>query len=451
MVLLVPRFFYSSSTNIDIKNMPSESIYKKFGVPSVINAAGTKTRIGGSLIRPEARDAMAKAASEFVRLSDLQAAASERISELTGAEAGYVTCGAESGLFLAAAAAIAGNRLEVMKQLPNTEGVPDEIVIPHTHRTAYDHAFRAAGASIIDVGTNDRYLGTGASDLEPWELEHVINDDTAAIGYVQKPYTEPPLDEVTTIAHKHDVPVIVDAAAELPPVENLERFISVGADIVAFSGGKAIRGPQTTGILAGRNDLIESVALQNLDMHAADNAWVPPNSLIDISEYDGVPKQGIGRSNKVGKEEIVGLLEALEQFITEDYEQLRTEWSETVNHISAALSKVSGLETDVSGGGDVSVAPEVIVQVSENTTPNDYSPNIDQLNKTNQENFSEQVATDIVRKLRESDPRVFVGADRLSEGIFSVNPMCLDDDEVDYLIKRINTIASETLRTVGQD
>jgi L-seryl-tRNA(Ser) seleniumtransferase len=241
--------------------------------------------------------------------------------------------------------------------------------------------------------------------------------------------------------------VIVDAAAELPPVENLERFISTGADLVAFSGGKAIRGPQTTGILAGRRDLIESVALQNLDMHAADDVWTPPNSLIDIDEYDGVPKQGIGRSNKVGKEELVGLLKALEQFVAEDHDQLRAEWREIADRISAALSEVSGLETTVTGGGDVSVAPEVIVHVRDNTPRSDQAHNGEHPDEMNQEDLVERAATDMVRKLREGDPRVFVGADQLSEGTFTVNPMCLDDDEVDYVIDRIVTAASETLTT----
>jgi len=406
--------------------MTDQSIYDSLGVPRVINATGTKTRIGGSLIRTEAIEAMADAATSFVRLSDLQAAASERIADLTGAEAGYVTSGAESGMMLAAAAAIAGDNPGIMDRLPNTDDVADEIVVPRTHRTGYDHAFQAAGGTIIDVGTNDRHLGTGASNLERWELSEAIGEKTAAVGYVEKPYTDPPLEDVVEVAHENDVPVIVDAAAELPPIENFKQFVETGADLVAFSGGKAIRGPQTTGILAGRRDLIESVALQHLDMHAAGDVWSPPESLINLSEYDGVPRQGIGRSNKVGKEELVGLLVALDRFIDEDIDRLRSEWRETAEHIATELAAVDGLATSVTGSGKVSVSPEVVISVDDG---------------------SNQSVVQIVRSLREESPRVFVGADQLSEGAFSVNPMCLHDEEVEYVIKRI--VAASTGRTVN--
>ena len=199
------------------------SIYEELNVSTVVNAAGTKTRIGGSLIRTEAVEAMADAAGAFARISDLQAQASERIAAVTGAEAGYVTSGAAAGLELAAAACLAEDNVEVMARLPETDGVADEIVMPRTHRTGYDHALRAAGATIVDIGTNDRTLGTGATDVEPWEFDAAIGDDTAGVAVMQKEYTTPALERVVEVAHRNDVPVIVDAAAELPPKRNLER------------------------------------------------------------------------------------------------------------------------------------------------------------------------------------------------------------------------------------
>lgn len=268
----------------------SDSVYDELGVPTVINAAGTKTRISGSLVREEAAEAMVEASRSFVRISDLQARASELISDVTGAEAGYVTSGASAALMLDAAACIAGDDFDAMYQLPNTEGLSDEIVVPRTHRTGYDHALRAGGGTIVDVGTNDSHLATGSRNVEPWEIAESITDETAAVAYLQKEYTEPPLSEVVDIAHAQDVPVIVDAAADLPPASNLSRFVEDGADLVAFSGGKAIRGPQTSGILAGREDLIASVALQQLDMHAAEPVWDPPSALVDVDRYDGVPR-----------------------------------------------------------------------------------------------------------------------------------------------------------------
>ncbi|MCU4924444.1 aminotransferase class V-fold PLP-dependent enzyme [Halobacteria archaeon AArc-dxtr1] len=396
--------------------MPDENIYNEFGVPAVINASGTKTRIGGSRIRPEAVDAMSRASQRFVRLSDLQAAASERIADVTGAEAGYVTNGAAGALVLSAAACIAGDDPGTMARLPDTEGVADEIIMPRTHRTGYDHALRTAGATIVDIGSNDRYLGTGSRDVEPWEYADAISEDTVAIGHIYKAYGTPPLSEVCEIAHEHDLPVIVDAAAELPPVENLSWFTEQGADLVAFSGGKGIRGPQTTGILAGRADLIESVAFQHLDMHAAEDVWEPPQELMDTSKIDGVPKQGIGRPLKVGKEELAGLLAALEAFREEDHEATSEEWLARAEEIATSLETVDGLDPSIDNS-DISVAPEVDVQVE----------------------VGPAVATDLVGALRREEPRVFVGADALPDGRFTISPMCLTDAEAEYVVERIET------------
>jgi D-glucosaminate-6-phosphate ammonia-lyase len=397
--------------------MPPETIYEELGVPHVVNATGTKTRIGGSRIRPEAVEAMRRASEAFVRLSDLQARASELIADVTGAEAGYVACGASSALALGAAACIAGDDVGAMARLPDTAGVPDEIVMPRTHRTGYDHALRAAGSRIVDVGTNDRHLGTGSRNVEPWEIEDAIGEDTAAVAYVEKSYTEPPLNVVCDIAHDRGVPVIVDAAAELPPTRNLSAFVEAGADLVAFSGGKAIRGPQTTGILAGRADFIASAAAQHLDMHAAEQVWEPPRELVNTNRLGGVPRQGIGRPMKVGKEELAGLLRALELFVEEDHEALVEEWLERARRIAADLDALPGLETSITADDKTAVAPEVVVAVDADAAG--------------------VSATDVVGGLRREEPRVFVGADALPAGEFTVNPMCLTDEEATYAVERI--------------
>ncbi|MFB6135898.1 MAG: aminotransferase class V-fold PLP-dependent enzyme [Halobacteriaceae archaeon] len=395
--------------------MHEDTVYADLGVPTVVNASGTKTRIGGSRIRPEAARAMREATDTFVRLSDLQARAGDLVTDVTGAEAGYVTSGASAALALAAAACIAGDDLGAMARLPDTEGLPDEIVMPRSHRTGYDHALRAAGATIVDVGANDHHLGTGSENVEPWEIADAVGPDTAAVAYVQKEYTRPPLETVVEVAHDAGVPVVVDAAAELPPTENLSRFVEAGADLVAFSGGKAIRGPQTTGVLAGREDLVESVALQHLDTHAADAVWDPPSRLFDVDDLPGVPRQGIGRSMKVGKEELVGLIRALELFVEEDRDTRYAEWRERAERVRERLADAEGLDATLHES-DVNVAPEVVVTV-------DAAAGV--------------AATDLVRALREEDPRVFVGADDLPESRFSVNPMCLTDEEADYAAERI--------------
>lgn len=396
--------------------MQTNSIYDELEVPEVINATGTKTRIGGSLIRPEAADAMRRAAEGFARISDLQARASEVIQDLTGAEAGYVCSGASACLTLGAAACIAGDDLDAMARLPDTDGLADQIVIPRTHRTGYDHAYRVAGAEIVDVGTNDAHLGTGSENTERWEIDAAITEETAAVAYIQKSYTRPPLEDVVDVAHDNGVPVIVDAAAELPPVENLERFVEMGVDLVAFSGGKAIRGPQTTGILAGREDLIRSVALQHLDMHAAEEVWDPPKELVDTDELRGVPRQGIGRGMKVGKEELVGLITALELFVEEDHEARQAEWRERSERIADALAASIPLSTRVTAAEKVAVAPEVVVTVDEGSTIS---------------------TAELVLRLRQEVPRIFVGADHLDEREFTINPMCLRDYQAEYVIERV--------------
>ena len=395
--------------------MSEGSIYESLNVPTVINAAGTKTRIGGSLIRREAREAMMEAADSFVRLSDLQAAAGERIAEITGAEAGYVTNGAAGGLLLSAAACLAGTDPGIMHQLPDTEGIADEIVMPRTHRTSYDHAFRTAGATIVDIGTNDAYLGTGSRPVEPWEYTAAISEETVAVGHVYKSYGSPPLDEVCALAAERDVPVIVDAAAEVPPADNLSWFTEQGADLVVFSGGKGIRGPQTTGILAGRADLVESAAFQQLDMHAADEVWDPPNKLVDRDKIDGVPRQGIGRPLKTGKEEIAGLVRALECFVADTQDE-QAEWAERAHRIAGELDGLDHLSTEIRDG-ERSVAPAVAVRVDEADSP--------------------VSARGLVGALRAEEPRVFVGADDTDEGQFTVNPMCLSDTETDHVLERI--------------
>ncbi len=407
--------------------MNRETVYDRWGVPEVINATGTKTRIGGSRIRPEAVEAMAGAAESFVRLSDLQAAASDRIAAITGAEAGYVTNGAAGGMVLAAAACIADDDLGTMSRLPETTGVADEIVMPRTHRTGYDHAFRTAGASIVEVGTNDRYLGTGSRDVEPWEYADAIGEDTVAIGHVYKSYGTPPLAEVCEIAHEHDLPVIVDAAAEVPPAANLSWFTEQGADLVAFSGGKGLRGPQTTGVLAGRQDLIRSVARQQLDMHAAEAVWDPPSELVDADALDGVPKQGIGRPLKVGKEELVGLLAAIDAFLAEDEDARADDWHDRAERMATGVTAASDLSTRVDTSGR-SVAPEVVVSVGGSGS-----------------------ATEIIGQLRSEEPRVFVGADSIDDGEFTLNPMCLTDEEADYVVERIVSVTTETAGTAEEE
>ncbi|MEE3215142.1 MAG: L-seryl-tRNA selenium transferase, partial [Pseudomonadota bacterium] len=295
-----------------------DNVYDRLGVRTIINASGPATRLSGSIMLPEAAQAMKEASQYCVDIAELQGRACEIIADITGAEAGYVTSGAAAGLLLGTAACVTGLNPDKMNRLPDTSGMKNEVIMARSHRNFYDHAVRSVGIRLVEVGISDRFSGAGVRDTEPWEIAAAITEQTAAICYVAYEHTEPPLTEVVRVAGVAGVPVIVDAAGQLPPASNLRRFIADGADLVVFSGGKALRGPQSSGILCGRRDLISAAALQHLDLDIYWEQWNPPTALIDKDELPGAPHHGIGRPCKVGKEEIVGLLTALQLFAQED-------------------------------------------------------------------------------------------------------------------------------------
>ncbi|MFO0946790.1 MAG: aminotransferase class V-fold PLP-dependent enzyme [Planctomycetota bacterium] len=296
-------------------------IYESFGVKPIINATGSVTRLGGAPMPSAVLEAYSEAAKLAVPVEQMQAAASRILAELTGTEAGLVTAGAASGLTLGAAAILARYDLSRMEQLPDADGFPREFLVAREQRNGYDHAVRAAGVRLVDVGFNEQVANAGVRRTEVWEYESAIRPCTAGVLYVLSPSSMPPLEELVSMAHRHGLPVLVDAAAEVPPRANLKAIAATGADLVAFSGGKAIRGPQSTGILCGRKDLIQSAALQMLDMDDHPVLWDPPGDWMDRTKIPGIPRHGIGRGFKVSKEEIVALLTALRLFVEGEYDE----------------------------------------------------------------------------------------------------------------------------------
>ena len=176
-------------------------------------------------------------------------------------------------MLIGTAACVTGMDPGKINRLPDTKDMKNQVIVMRSQRNSYDHALRAVGVSLVEVGLSDRLTGTGSRDAEPWEIKEAVTDRTAAVFYLAKPHSQPKLSQVTAIAHEAGLPVIVDAAAELPPFENLHRFIAEGADLVAFSGGKAINGPQGSGILCGRRDLIGAALLQQIDLDYAPDEW----------------------------------------------------------------------------------------------------------------------------------------------------------------------------------
>ena len=311
---------------------PSESL----GVRRRINAAGALTRLGGAVMAPQVVAAMEAASRASVDIGELQDAASQRIAQATGAEAGLVTTGAAAALTLAAAASIARWDVAKMAALPHADGFPHDILIPRTHRTGYAHALAASGARLIDIGHNDRGTGAGVRGLEAWEIETALTPSVVAMAFSVNATSIVDLPTAIAVCRANGVPLIVDAAAQLPPKDNLGRFIAMGVDLVTFSGGKALGGPQASGILAGRRDLVASALLQQLDMDVAPETWTPPK-LIDRANLRGVPHHGIGRGFKAGKEEIVGLLTALDRFVKADDGQTNAALEARLKVIAAAL------------------------------------------------------------------------------------------------------------------
>lgn len=390
--------------------------YKELGLTPIINACGTVTRLGGAPMPSKVLAAFQEAAQEWVPLEQLQGAASRKIAETTGAEAGLVTAGSAAALTLGTAAILAGQSLGRMEKLPQTDVFPNEVIIAREQRSGYDHAIRAAGARLVEVGFNEVTSNAGVRRAELWEFEAAITPQTAGIAYVLGPGSCPALSDVVEMAHRHKLPVIVDAAGELPPRENLKRIPATRADLVAFSGGKAIRGPQSTGILCGTRELISSAALQMLDMDDHLELWDPPVELIDRSQFAGIPRHGIGRALKVSKEEIIALLTALELFSTGAYDDDPPRLHAYLESIRASLRDA-----------------HADCRIVEPDAPDRWAV----LEITVDEKSLGRTAFDVCQSLRDGTPAVYVSHGKLNEGTLVVNPLCLNEESTDQLTRRL--------------
>ena len=390
------------------------SIYDTLGVPTIINAKGPSTRVGGGIMETEVADAMHNATQFSVEMSTLQGRASEIISEVTGAEAGIVTAGAAAGLLLGTAACICGLNPALMNRLPDTRGMRHRVIMARSQRNLYDHAVRAAGVELVEVGLPDRYSGAGVRDAETWEYEEAIDENTACVLYVAQPTAKPALTEVAEVAHANGVPVLVDAAAQLPPTTNLTAFIDDGADLVAFSGGKAIGGPQGSGILCGRRDLIASALLQNLDMDLFMSQWRPPSSIFGNTILRGLPQHGIGRSAKVAKEQIIGLLVALRRFAHEAPEVQYDLLKSRLDAIQIRLESVKSIRMS-----------------QERTKATIPLLRIKLLSPTAQ-------ALDVALALQFGEPSIHINCSALDNNELLIDVSCVRDDQFDVLADRLH-------------
>jgi L-seryl-tRNA(Ser) seleniumtransferase len=292
----------------------SGNVYEELGVTGLINAQGTMTVLGGSLMRPEVESVMAMAGRHFVSIPELEVAAGKRIAKMLNLPEGYsaiVTSGAAAAMQSGLAGILTGDKPKFIQQLPDLTGMKSEVIIQKSHRNPFDHQLRSTGVKLIEIETRE-------------DLKKGINSKTAMMHFSNfaNAAGQIKVDEWPRLGKEYNIPTFIDAAADTPPVSLLWQYATMGYDLVAFSGGKAIRGPQCAGLLLGRKDLVAYALLNN-------------------SPYEDT----LGRSQKVGKEEIVGMVKALESYLNEDHEALNSEWQRRLEVISAEVSKVRGVTT----------------------------------------------------------------------------------------------------------
>jgi len=366
-------------------------IYDKLGIKKLINAEGTLTRLGGSVMDPDVLKEMIQTSKYFVDLDELLEKSGEYVANLIGVDASYITSGAAAGLTLATAACITGTDPAKIRQLPDLQGLKNEVLIQKSHRNGYDHAIRQAGVTLVEFGL--------IKETYPWELGAAISDRTAAIVHFLEFENDRnlALSDVIPIAKEMGLPLIVDAAAELPPVENLSRFFHMGADLTVFSGGKDIRGPQCSGLVVGGRDLIDACAL------------------------NANPNYSIGRAMKVGKEEIAGMIAALERYLSQDFAAEEKLWEDMVAHIVDTLADIPGLDARRVSPAEPGVQPNWIPRVyldwQKGTIP-----------------LSSGEARSL---LRQGEPGIAVGT--TSTGLF-VNPQTLTPGQEKIIAKRLRKL-----------
>ena len=372
------------------KGFATMGIYEDIGVRPVINAIGTATRYGGALLAPEIMETMRVASREFCPLDELHEKAGEKVAGMLGVEAAYVTASAACGLVITTAASMTGTDPERIRQLPDTAGMRDEVIVQKTHRIAYDQAIRLTGAKLVELDD---------ADGPPVEsMRAAIGDGTraTAVFYLGKNFRNAnsvPLEQAVAMAHAADVPVIVDAASECPPVSTLTRFTDAGADLVIFSGGKSLQGPQSTGLIVGRKDLIGACAV------------------------NGTPFATVGRPMKVSREEIFAFIKALEIYLDRDHAADAAAWENKVRYIEGELSGIPHVTLGRLGPEETYAVPQLKVTIGREAG---------------------LTGDDAVKALLDGDPRIIV-QDRGGEG-FSINPHNLQDGQERVVAQRCREV-----------
>ena len=287
--------------------------FKELGIRTFINAAGTYTSMTGSLMPKEVIDAINYGSLEYVNLDELQDKVGERIAELLECEYATVSSGCFGAMSIAMAGVMSGKDPKKIKQLPDTTGLRNEVILQESHTIGYAQALTNVGAKLVKVKTAE-------------ELENSINEKTAMLWFLNANTDRGDIkwEEFVSLGKKHNIPTFIDCAADVPPVDNLFKFTRIGFDMVAFSGGKGLRGPQSAGLLLGKKEYIEAARLHT-----------PPRG------------ETIGRGMKVNKEEVLGMLAALELYLSKDHQAEWKMWENQIDLISESAKSVSGVETTI--------------------------------------------------------------------------------------------------------
>ena len=367
------------------------SFASDLGITPLINAGGPNTKHSGSRPRLETIQAMEAMSEVFVAVDELLIAAGGRIATLTGNEAATVTSGASGGLVVQAAAAIAKDDPERISQLPLTDGISNELIIQKSHRFIYDHLYLVPGARFVEVGSPD--------GCTTQQVQAAISDQTAAIIHLESPFKSDgaiPLPELAELAHSHEIPVLADCASMLPPRNNLRKYTAQGADLVSFSGGKAVRGPQSTGFLVGKPEWIEYARLNN------------------------APNPVAARAQKVSKEEIAGLLAAIEVFVEEDEAAETQRYMEQMNFVIDQIAEIPGLKVRIQHNYDHYIPHAVIAFTGDWRGPS---------------------STEIAGRMKSGSPRIYVAEDyRESSDDLWIDPLNLQDGEVEIVAEQLRKV-----------
>jgi uncharacterized pyridoxal phosphate-dependent enzyme len=368
--------------------LAKRDFFRELGVTPVINASATMTFLSGSLMLPEVLEAINSTAHDFANMYDLQDKAGAKIAEMLKCEAAMVTSGAAGALVLGTAACLTGMDMDKMEQLPSLPGPQKEVIIQKSHRYIFDQAVRSTGIKFVEVEGPDK-------------MEKAINKNTVmalffngAISWFGVPDSISH-EEFVRIAKRHNIPTFIDAAADVPPVDNLFRFQRIGFDLITFSGGKMICGPQSAGLLFGRKDLIEAAKMNNSPHECP-----------------------IGRPMKVNKEEIFGMYAALKSYIERDHKKEWQDWLDRIKRIASHLDKIPTLKSETEiNPGPANALPGLIIKWDQLKVK--ISPK------------------DVVKALFDSTPCIVAGdrGESLSIGVVLLRP-----EQVDIVAGRIKEI-----------